>query len=449
MRSPRSSSGAAVTAASRTAGCSSRRDLDLARADLVAAGLDQVRRPAADDAPVAVGRAGADVAGEEPAVADRLGGRVGAVEVAREQVRAAHRDLADRLVVGLLDVGAVVGDQPHLDARHGDADVAGAARGVRAGGGVHQRLGEAVALDDLLPGEALDALELGGGQRRRAGDEQARRLQPLDDPRVRLRLAADPVVHRRDAEQHRGAVARAPARRPPARSGRGGAAHRRGAAARACRARARGRGTAAARGRARPLRSTPRRRRARRGWRRPRGASSTAPFGRPVVPLVYTTSAGSSSCASWSGSSPPRADVSTARPSGPPRITSGELSESTCSSSLRPSFGFTGTQRDPRFEHRHGGDDRLQARLGPHGDPLGARELPRRAPRPPRAAPRTSAPPRRPRRRRRRPARGRAPAVVRSCSEAIPAAAGANRSPRPGRPRRGDTAAAASAARAA
>ena len=43
--------------------------LDLARADLVAAALDQVGRAAADDAHVAVGRAGGEVAGEEPAVA--------------------------------------------------------------------------------------------------------------------------------------------------------------------------------------------------------------------------------------------------------------------------------------------------------------------------------------------------------------------------------------------
>ena len=98
---------------------SEQRRLHLARADLVAAGLDQVGRAAADDAPVAIRRARAEVAGEEPAVAHRLGGRVGPVQVAGEQVRAADGDLADRLVVGVLDVGAVVGHEPDLDAGSG------------------------------------------------------------------------------------------------------------------------------------------------------------------------------------------------------------------------------------------------------------------------------------------------------------------------------------------
>ena len=56
-----------------------------------------------------------------------------------------------------VDLVAVVVDEPDLDARHGHADVAGPARRVGADGGVHQRLGEAVALDDLLAGELLDA----------------------------------------------------------------------------------------------------------------------------------------------------------------------------------------------------------------------------------------------------------------------------------------------------
>ena len=183
------------------------RDLDLARADLVAAGLDQVGRAAADDPPVAVGRARADVAGEEPAVADRLRGRVGAVEVAAEDVRAAHGDLADRLVVGLLHVGAVVGHQAHLDARERHADVAGPARRVGAHRRVHQRLREPVALDDLLARQLLDPGEDGGGQRRAARHEDARGAQPLGDRIVALGLLRDPVVHRRDAEQHRRAVA--------------------------------------------------------------------------------------------------------------------------------------------------------------------------------------------------------------------------------------------------
>ena len=61
-----------MTAASSDGGVLEQRDLDLAGADLVAAGLDQVGRAAADDAPVAVLARGGEVAGEEPAVAHRL-----------------------------------------------------------------------------------------------------------------------------------------------------------------------------------------------------------------------------------------------------------------------------------------------------------------------------------------------------------------------------------------
>src|SRR3954468_23638065 len=87
------------------------RDLDLAGADLVAAGLDQVGRAAADDAPVAVLADGREVAGEEPAVAHRLVGGVLAVEVAGEEVGAADGDLADRLVVRGVELVAVVVDE--------------------------------------------------------------------------------------------------------------------------------------------------------------------------------------------------------------------------------------------------------------------------------------------------------------------------------------------------
>ena len=54
IRSPRSSSGPAGDRGLDTLGVLEQRDLDLAGADLVAAGLDQVGRAAADDADVAV-----------------------------------------------------------------------------------------------------------------------------------------------------------------------------------------------------------------------------------------------------------------------------------------------------------------------------------------------------------------------------------------------------------
>src|SRR5918997_964028 len=71
------------------------RHLDLAGPDLVAAGLDQIGRATAHDAPVAVRGPGAQVAGEEPALADRLLVGVRSVEIAGEEVGAAHGYLAD------------------------------------------------------------------------------------------------------------------------------------------------------------------------------------------------------------------------------------------------------------------------------------------------------------------------------------------------------------------
>src|SRR5437763_1256145 len=78
-------------------------------AELVAAALDQVGGAPADDAHVAVRGDGGQVAGAEPAVvAERLARRVGTIQVAEEEVRAAQLDPADRLVVARLDRPAVV-----------------------------------------------------------------------------------------------------------------------------------------------------------------------------------------------------------------------------------------------------------------------------------------------------------------------------------------------------
>ena len=80
-------------------------------------------------------------------------------------------------------VVAVVVDEPHLDARHRRRRRSPAGAGVGAHGGVHQRLGEPVALDDLLAGELLDARRTRGraaapSRRRAAGPASGRRRSP-------------------------------------------------------------------------------------------------------------------------------------------------------------------------------------------------------------------------------------------------------------------------------
>jgi hypothetical protein len=55
--------------------------------------------------------------------------------------------------------------------------------------------------------------------------------------------------------------------------------------------------------------------------------------------------------------------------------TSGLESVSTCSSSERPSFGLTGTSGVPGGERGDGGDARLERRLRPDRDALGALEV--------------------------------------------------------------------------
>src|ERR1700677_5382595 len=68
--------------------------LDLARVHVVAAADDQVLLPV-DDVEVAAGVDPGQVAGVEPAVADRLGGGLRALPVALHHVRPADDDLAD------------------------------------------------------------------------------------------------------------------------------------------------------------------------------------------------------------------------------------------------------------------------------------------------------------------------------------------------------------------
>src|SRR3954470_16602118 len=92
--------------------------LNFSGADLVTAGLDDVRRDPAHDADVAVLFLDGGVPRGEPAVPERVARRLGAVEVLEEEVRAA-------------DVDLVVGDL-QLDAGQRRADGAGAAFAVGA-----------------------------------------------------------------------------------------------------------------------------------------------------------------------------------------------------------------------------------------------------------------------------------------------------------------------------
>ena len=99
--------------------------LDLARADAVAAGLDQVDRLASDDAVHAVAVDHRDVAGAVPAVGvERLGGGIRPVQIAVEQHRPSNFKSPNGFpVVG--DLGAVVVDQPGLHSRQRQPDPAG------------------------------------------------------------------------------------------------------------------------------------------------------------------------------------------------------------------------------------------------------------------------------------------------------------------------------------
>jgi hypothetical protein len=139
--------------------------LDLAGADLVAAGLDQVGRLAPDDPNVPIRRPGREVPGPEPAIAHGLSCRLGPVEVPEEQIGSADHHLADRLGVRRC-VLAVVADDANIDARERGTDLARTPFTVGSDRRVHQRFGQPVTLDDPLTGGAFDSFE---GLRRKRG----------------------------------------------------------------------------------------------------------------------------------------------------------------------------------------------------------------------------------------------------------------------------------------
>src|SRR5579872_7486103 len=141
--------------------------LDLARVDVVAAADDQVLL-AVHDVEVAVLVDPGQVAGVEPAVADRLGGGLGPLPVALHDVRPADDDLA-HLALGLLAV--LVVHDPHPDVPDGGADRAGLllAAGVVERGD-RRGLGQAVALQHRDPERLLEPAQHLHRQGRPAGD---------------------------------------------------------------------------------------------------------------------------------------------------------------------------------------------------------------------------------------------------------------------------------------
>src|SRR5207249_11298876 len=128
--------------------------LDLARPDLVAAGVDLVFLPVDDVEPA--GRVHvADVAGVQGAARQRVRGLLGLVPVAGHHHRPAGDDLAD---LAGRQVPAVVADDTHHRVVDGHADRQGAGRVVdrrdRVEGNQVRgrgRLGQAVGVVDVLP----------------------------------------------------------------------------------------------------------------------------------------------------------------------------------------------------------------------------------------------------------------------------------------------------------
>ena len=182
------------------------RGLDLAGADAVAAGLDQVDGAPTDDPVVAAGVDHRGVAGAEPAVRrPGVGGRLGPAEVAVEEAGPLQLQLADGLAVVREQRALVLlvgGDQPRRHPGDGFPDPARAALAI----GPHRQsdhgLAHPVPLDRRLAGQLAQALEDRHGQRRAARDEQARRAQ---DPGG-VGVARDARPDRRDPEQQAGAV---------------------------------------------------------------------------------------------------------------------------------------------------------------------------------------------------------------------------------------------------
>src|SRR5579884_1350607 len=127
---------------------------DLARVHVVAAADDEPARPPRNRV-VAVGASPAQVSSVEPAVGvERGGGRIRALPVALEDVRATDLDLARSLVMDRL-AGLNVHDPSFLPReRHPDSSRTSLA--IVGVGEVHHRLGHSVALEDALSEHLLE-----------------------------------------------------------------------------------------------------------------------------------------------------------------------------------------------------------------------------------------------------------------------------------------------------
>jgi hypothetical protein len=179
------------------------RRLDLAGPHLVAAGLDEVGGAPPHDAHLASGGERGDVPRVEEAVlVHRRPGGVGPVEVAGEDARPLHRDLAEDVRARRERLALIV-HEPERHARQRRSNRAGGARPVVAGGTEDERLGEAVALDGALPEQPPEPLVVAHRQRGGAGDEEPRAPEPRRVGRGRLAVLGEPVVHRRHREEHR------------------------------------------------------------------------------------------------------------------------------------------------------------------------------------------------------------------------------------------------------
>src|SRR4051812_15336277 len=130
--------------------------LDLARIDVVAADDDHVLLAVAD-VEIAVGVDLADVAGIEPAVAQRLGGLLRPVAIALHDLRPARADFAEL-------------DDLDLGLRHRDADRARLGNTICRIEGEHRTgFGLPITLIDRSPHGVAPALERLRRQRGRAG----------------------------------------------------------------------------------------------------------------------------------------------------------------------------------------------------------------------------------------------------------------------------------------
>jgi hypothetical protein len=127
---------------------------DVARVDLDAAAVDHVLL-AVDQVEVALVVGIAEVAGEQPAVADRLLGEVGAAVVAEHQRRSAADDLADFARGG---VAAVIADDAHLVEIRRRADRTGLAQRLRLVENGPETFGEPVEFVEAVRQQAIEQI---------------------------------------------------------------------------------------------------------------------------------------------------------------------------------------------------------------------------------------------------------------------------------------------------